>query len=71
MGVMFSTANLVCSAGIVVVSIFGMNIATELSVDTIRGNNIFSEVTVGIIVGCVILYFLAILWGKRSGVLQF
>lgn len=71
MGVLFSTANLVCSAGIVVVSIFGMNIVTELSANKIQGNEIFSEVTVGIVVGCVILYFMAILWGKRSGVLQF
>lgn len=68
MGVMLSTATLVCSAGIVVVSIFGMNIGIELY--TGDGSTKFWETTFGTVGACLILYFIAIGWGKKSGLLQ-
>ncbi|XP_020585254.1 magnesium transporter MRS2-F-like [Phalaenopsis equestris] len=68
MGVMLSTATLVITAGVVVVGIFGMNITIELfNVPTFHQ---FWEATGGTVGGCLILYILAICWGKKSGLLQ-
>ncbi|KAJ0988479.1 hypothetical protein J5N97_006835 [Dioscorea zingiberensis] len=67
MGVMLSTATLVVTAGVVVVGLFGMNITIDLyNAPYIK----FWETTFGTIGGCVILYILAIGWGKKSGLLQ-
>lgn len=68
MGVMLSTATLVCSAGIVVVSIFGMNIGIELYNGS--GSTKFWETAFGTVGACLILYFIAIGWGRKSGLLQ-
>ncbi|MQL79391.1 hypothetical protein Taro_011843 [Colocasia esculenta] len=69
MGVMLSTATLVFSAGIVVVGIFGMNIGISLY-DESTPHSKFWETTFGTIGGCAVLYFLAIGWGKKRGLLQ-
>ena len=67
MGVMLSTATMVLTAGVVVVGIFGMNITIDLfNAPYIK----FWETTCGTIGGCIILYVLAIGWGKKSGLLQ-
>lgn len=67
MGVMLSTATVVTTAGVVVVGLFGMNIGIDLYEAPFHK---FWETTWGTIVGCVILYILAIAFGKRSGLLQ-
>lgn len=67
MGVMLSTATVVTTAGVVVVGLFGMNIGIDLYEAPYHK---FWETTWGTIVGCVILYILAIAFGKRSGLLQ-
>ncbi|OAY83884.1 Magnesium transporter MRS2-F [Ananas comosus] len=68
MGVMLTTATVVLTAGVVVVGLFGMNI----TIDLYNSPNQFKfwETTIGTIVGCVVLYILAIGWGKKSGLLQ-
>ncbi|XP_038987944.1 magnesium transporter MRS2-F-like [Phoenix dactylifera] len=67
-GVMITTATVVVTAGIVVVSIFGMNIGISLfDVPTFSQ---FWETTFGTIGGCIVLYVLAIGLGMRSGLLQ-
>jgi Mg2+ and Co2+ transporter CorA len=76
MGVMLSTATVVITAGLAVVGIFGMNIGISLYSDPAnneehRSANIkFWETTFGTIAGCVIMYVIAMGWGKRSGLLQ-
>ncbi|KAF8404100.1 hypothetical protein HHK36_008980 [Tetracentron sinense] len=66
MGVMLSTATLVFNAGIVVVGLFGMNIHISL----FDGHPIqFWETTFGTIGGCLVLYFIAVGWGKTKGLL--
>ncbi|KAK3166277.1 hypothetical protein QOZ80_1AG0043740 [Eleusine coracana subsp. coracana] len=76
MGVMLSTATVVITAGVAVVGIFGMNIGISLYTDPQneeerRSSNIkFWETTFGTIAGCVIMYVIAMGWGKRSGLLQ-
>ncbi|KAM0947388.1 putative magnesium transporter MRS2 [Dioscorea sansibarensis] len=67
MGVMLSTATLVVTAGVVVVGLFGMNIQIDLY-NAPYAN--FWETTLGTIGSCVIVYILAIGWGKKSGLLQ-
>ncbi|URE03675.1 Magnesium transporter [Musa troglodytarum] len=67
MGVMLSTATVVTTAGVVVVGLFGMNIGIDLYSAPYRK---FWETTLGTIIGCVILYVLAIGFGKKSGLLQ-
>ncbi|WOL03541.1 magnesium transporter MRS2-F-like [Canna indica] len=67
MGVMLSTATVVTTAGVVVVGLFGMNIGIDLYNAPYHK---FWETTCGTVVGCVILYILAIAFGKRSGLLQ-
>ncbi|KAJ8504048.1 hypothetical protein OPV22_004934 [Ensete ventricosum] len=67
MGVMLSTATVVTTAGVVVVGLFGMNIGIDLYNAPYRK---FWETTLGTIIGCVILYVLAIGFGKKSGLLQ-
>ncbi|KAG6529497.1 magnesium transporter MRS2-F-like isoform X1 [Zingiber officinale] len=67
MGVMLSTATVVTTAGVVVVGLFGMNIGIDLYSAPYHK---FWETTWGTVVGCVILYILAIAFGKRSGLLQ-
>lgn len=70
MGVMFGTASLVIAAGIVVVSIFGMNINITLYDDKLTPTSRFWQTTFGTIIGCVGLYAIAIGWGKNRGLLQ-
>lgn len=76
MGVMLTTATVVVTAGIVVVSLFGMNIQIELMDDgttpeTKRIKNMkFWETTLGTIAGCAAIYLMAIYAGKKSKYLQ-
>ncbi|XP_062207809.1 magnesium transporter MRS2-F isoform X2 [Phragmites australis] len=75
MGVMLSTATVVITAGVAVVGIFGMNIGISLynpaTEEETRAANIkFWETTFGTIAGCMIMYIIAMGWGKRSGLLQ-
>ncbi|XP_073106904.1 magnesium transporter MRS2-F-like isoform X2 [Elaeis guineensis] len=68
MGVTLTTATVVVTAGIVVVSIFGMNIG--ISLFDVATFSQFWETTFGTIAGCIVLYVLAIGLAKRSGLLQ-
>ena len=76
MGVMLSTATVVITAGVAVVGLFGMNIGISLYDDPTTeeekraANMKFWETTLGTVAGCVILYIVAMGWGKRSGLLQ-
>jgi len=76
MGVLLSTATVVVTAGIVVVSLFGMNIHIELMKDPetdeeARNKNMkFWETTCGTVAGCLAIYLLAIYAGKRSKILH-
>ena len=76
MGVMLSTATVVITAGVVVVGLFGMNIGISLfntpnTAEEARKSDMkFWGTTFGTIGGCVILYIMAIGWGKKSGLLQ-
>ncbi|EES01822.1 magnesium transporter MRS2-E isoform X2 [Sorghum bicolor] len=76
MGVLLTTATVVVTAGIVVVSLFGMNIHIELMKDPetdeqarIKNLN-FWEATCGTVFGCLAMYLLAIYAGKRSQILH-
>ena len=64
MGVMLSTANMVINAGIVVVGLFGMNIT--ISLFSALPSTTFLETSFGTIGGCVALYFIAFVWGKKK-----
>ncbi|KAG9444030.1 hypothetical protein H6P81_015370 [Aristolochia fimbriata] len=66
MGVMLSTATLVVSVGIVVTGFFGMNIHIELFDSNNRN---FLETTFGTVAGCVALYVIALVFGKRKGLI--
>lgn len=67
MGVMLSTANMIINAGIVVVGIFGMNISIPL----FEGENRqFWETALGTTGTCIILYLLAIGWGRKRYLLS-
>lgn len=68
MGILLSTASLVLTAGVVVTGLFGMNISIDLY--NVTTYHQFWETTYGTIAGCVILYIIAIAWGKKSGILQ-
>jgi len=76
MGVLLSTATVVVTAGIVVVSLFGMNIHIELMKDPETDeearikNTKFWETTCGTVAGCLAIYLLAIYAGKRSKILH-
>ncbi|PVH37642.1 hypothetical protein PAHAL_5G050100 [Panicum hallii] len=76
MGVMLSTATVVITAGVAVVGLFGMNIGISLydppttEEETRAANMKFWETTLGTVAGCLILYIVAMGWGKRSGLLQ-
>ncbi|XP_020253190.1 magnesium transporter MRS2-F-like [Asparagus officinalis] len=70
MGVMLSTLTLVLTAGVVVVGIFGMNIGIDLYNAPNGPYHKFWETTFSTFGGCVVLYILAIGWGKKSGLLQ-
>ncbi|XP_078164620.1 magnesium transporter MRS2-F-like [Carex rostrata] len=76
MGVMLSTATVVITTGVVVVGLFGMNIGISLynppttPEEAQMSHMKFWGTTFGTIGGCVILYILAIGWGKKSGLLQ-
>lgn len=66
MGVMLSTANMILNAGIMIVGLFGMNIHIAL----FDGQNIqFWETVFGTIAGCIVLYSIAIGWGKKKNLL--
>ncbi|KAI3841435.1 hypothetical protein MKW92_010766 [Papaver armeniacum] len=76
MGVLLSTANLLLNAGIVVVGVFGMNVHIDLF-DPLPGedeNNAsssrFLQTTCGTLVGCLVLYFISIFFGKKRGLLE-
>ncbi|XP_043720392.1 magnesium transporter MRS2-F-like [Telopea speciosissima] len=66
MGVMLTTANLVINAGIAVVGVFGMNIHISLF-DGVPEQ--FWGTTFGTLSGVVVLYFIAVGWGKTKGLL--
>ncbi|XP_020674606.2 magnesium transporter MRS2-F [Dendrobium catenatum] len=68
MGILLSMATLVLTAGVVVTGIFGMNITIDLY--NVKTFHQFWETTYGTVGGCVILYIIAIVWGKKSGLLQ-
>lgn len=68
MGVMLSTATVMLTAGVMVVSIFGMNIGISLFEGAASPK--FSETTFGTIAGIVGFYAIAIGWGKKAGYLQ-
>ncbi|KAF8717133.1 hypothetical protein HU200_026248 [Digitaria exilis] len=76
MGVLLTTATVVVTAGIVVVSLFGMNIHIDLMKDPetdedARIKNLkFWETTCGTVAGCLAVYLLAIYAGKRSKILH-
>ncbi|KAJ3677891.1 hypothetical protein LUZ60_001694 [Juncus effusus] len=77
MGVMLSTATVVITAGVVVVGVFGMNIGVSMygppeptAEQAARSNVQFWSTTLGTIGSCVVMYVLAIGWGKKSGLLQ-
>uniref|UniRef100_J3L678 Magnesium transporter n=2 Tax=Oryza brachyantha TaxID=4533 RepID=J3L678_ORYBR len=76
MGVMLTTATVVVTAGIVVVSLFGMNIHIDLMKDPetpemARISNMhFWETTLGTVAACITVYLLAIYAGKKSKILQ-
>ncbi|TVU36385.1 hypothetical protein EJB05_18318, partial [Eragrostis curvula] len=76
MGVMLTTATVVATAGIAVVSLFGMNIHIDLMKDPetpeeARIKNMkFWETTWGTVAGCVAIYLIAIYAGKKSKILQ-
>ncbi|KAL6840122.1 hypothetical protein ACP4OV_029932 [Aristida adscensionis] len=76
MGVMLTTATVVITAGIVVVSLFGMNIHIDLMKDPETAeqarikNMKFWETTWGTVAGCVVIYLMAIYAGKKSKILQ-
>ncbi|RCV28301.1 hypothetical protein SETIT_5G394800v2 [Setaria italica] len=76
MGVLLTTATVVVTAGIVVVSLFGMNIHIELMKDPetdeeARMKNLkFWETTCGTVAGCLAIYLLAIYAGKKSKILH-
>jgi Mg2+ and Co2+ transporter CorA len=76
MGVMLTTATVVVTAGIVVVSLFGMNIHIDLMKDPetpemVRMSNMhFWETTFGTVAGCIAIYLLAIYAGRKSKILQ-
>ncbi|KAA8547056.1 hypothetical protein F0562_003485 [Nyssa sinensis] len=66
MGVMFSTANMILNAGIVVVGLFGMNIGISL----FDGQPVqFWETVFGTVGGCVALYLIAVGWGRKKSLL--
>lgn len=75
MGVLLTMATVVATAGIVVVSLFGMNIHIDLMKDPetdeqARIKNMkFWETTCGTVAGCVAVYLLAIYAGKRSNIM--
>uniref|UniRef100_A0ACD5WKI4 Uncharacterized protein n=1 Tax=Avena sativa TaxID=4498 RepID=A0ACD5WKI4_AVESA len=75
-GVMLTTATVVVTAGIVVVSLFGMNIHIDLMKDPetpemARIKNMkFWETTWGTVAGCAAIYFLLIYAGKKSKYLK-
>ncbi|WVZ68036.1 hypothetical protein U9M48_017027 [Paspalum notatum var. saurae] len=75
MGVLLTMATVVVTAGIVVVSLFGMNIHIDLMKDPetdeqARIKNMkFWETTCGTVAGCLAMYLLAIYAGKRSNIL--
>lgn len=69
MGVMLSTATIVLTAGVVVVSIFGMNIRS-ISLYRALPNLKFFQTTFGTIAGIVGMYGIVIGWAKKSGILQ-
>jgi uncharacterized membrane protein len=76
MGVMLTTATVVATAGIAVVSLFGMNIHIDLMKDSetpddARIKNMrFWETTWGTVAGCVAIYLIAIYAGKKSKILH-
>ncbi|KAF0902490.1 hypothetical protein E2562_017890 [Oryza meyeriana var. granulata] len=76
MGVMLTTATVVVTAGIVVVSLFGMNIHIDLMKDPETPemarikNMYFWETTFGTVAGCIAIYLLAIYAGRKSKILQ-
>lgn len=69
MGVMLSTATLLLNCAIVVVGVFGMNIHIALF-QAPSGTSQFLETVLGSIAACVVLYIIAIVWGKKKRLLE-
>ncbi|TKW04410.1 hypothetical protein SEVIR_7G107500v4 [Setaria viridis] len=67
MGIMLSTGTLVVSAAIAVTGVFGMNITIPLYD---KGVGAFWQVTGGIVGATAAIYLVALLFYRRSGILQ-
>ncbi|KAG0525819.1 hypothetical protein BDA96_06G090200 [Sorghum bicolor] len=68
MGILLSTATLVMSCAIAITGVFGMNITIPLYTASTEG--VFWEVTGGIVGATVAIYLVALIFFKRSGILQ-
>lgn len=60
--VILNTANMILNAGVVVVGLFGMNIHFGMFDAT---NKEFWETSLGTVGGCIVLYVIAVVWGKK------
>lgn len=69
MGVLLTTATLVVSAFIVVTGIFGMNITIDLFSET-TNTAVFAWVVGGSLIGCVVIYAIAIAWCKYKRLIE-
>ncbi|KAL6007640.1 hypothetical protein ACLOJK_033140 [Asimina triloba] len=67
LGVVISTATLIVTSGIVVTGVMGMNVRIDLF--NFGTQSQFLEATFGTAAGCVILYIMAIGFGKKTGLL--
>ncbi|XP_066347723.1 putative magnesium transporter MRS2-D [Miscanthus floridulus] len=68
MGILLSTATLVMSCAIAITGVFGMNITIPLYTASTEG--VFWEVTGGIVGITAAIYLVALIFYKRSGILQ-
>ena len=68
MGILLSTATLVMSCAIAITGVFGMNITIPLYTASTEG--VFWEVTGGIVGVTAAIYLVALIFYKRSGILQ-
>lgn len=67
MGVMLTCAIMILNAGVVVAGVYGMNIHISLF-DATQAQ--FSETVLGTVVGCVVLFLVAVWWGKKKNLLE-
>jgi magnesium transporter len=68
MGILLSTATLVMSCAIAITGVFGMNITIPLYTASTEG--VFWEVTGSIVGVTAAIYLVALIFYKRSGILQ-